>query len=157
MHLSLSLSLSPSSLSGRYELVYTRSLGPTSGSLVLLPPPLLPLPSSFDRVIAPSRGNFCSLSLSLPLSFVPSFPVGEKEALRIPLRRLPLIQLAPRLRGGRQKHLRDLYPPESGRRRRRGCAAEKKRRERRPQRRSQRRDRRSRSPQRAHSHTHNAF
>ena len=115
----------------RYELVYTPPPPPTPlfGLSVPLRGGSVPcsssssssssfLPSSFDRVIAPSRGNFCSRSLP---SLSP-FPVGEKEALRIPLERLPLIQLAPRLRGGRRKHLRDLYPPESGRRTR-GCGA----------------------------------
>ena len=147
MHL-LPPSLPPSAMNlyirRRRRFSVSRSLfgvGP-SASLVLLPP-LSFLPSSFDRVIAPSRGNFCSRSLP---SLSP-FPVGEKEALRIPLERLPLIQLAPRLRGGRRKHLRDLYPPESGRRTR-GCARESGR-PRPSVGRSLRRDRRSRSPQRA--------
>ena len=83
------------SLPPRYELVYTplaRSLGPSSGSLVLLPPSP---PLSTELLLR--RGGISVLS---PLSLSP-FPVGEKEALRIPLRRrrLPLIQLAPRLRG----------------------------------------------------------
>ena len=137
----------------RYELVYTPPpptplFGlsvPLRGGSVRVPCSSSSslLPSSFDRVIAPSRGNFCSRSLP---SLSP-FPVGEKEALRIPLERLPLIQLAPRLRGGRRKHLRDLYPPESGRRTR-GCARESGR-PRPSVGRSLRRDRRSRSPQRA--------
>ena len=114
-------------------------VGP-SASLVLLPS-FLPL--STELLLR--RGGISVLARSLP-SLSP-FPVGEKEALRIPLERLPLIQLAPRLRGGRRKHLRDLYPPESGRRTR-GCARESGR-PRPSVGRSLRRDRRSRSPQRA--------
>ena len=143
----LSPSLPPSAMNLYIRLrrsSVSRSLFGVGPSLVLF---ASFLPSSFDRVIAPSRGNFCSRSLP---SLSP-FPVGEKEALRIPLERLPLIQLAPRLRGGRRKHLRDLYPPESGRRTR-GCGATKEGESERPRPsvgRSLRRDRRSRSPQRA--------
>ena len=143
----------------RYELVYTPP--PTLfGLSVPLRGGSVRVPCSSSSSFLPSflfRPSYCSVEGEFLFSLAPfalSLPGWGKRGSADPSRppsqlrrRLPLIQLAPRLRGGRRKHLRDLYPPESGRRTR-GCARESGR-PRPSVGRSLRRDRRSRSPQRA--------